>query len=107
MSSEAYNAIARGLAVLHDKCDTPSVYRIGASGGPTFSAILKSEAINDALGGTVTKTTLQATRSTLGTLPASGSIITYTGPGGGAYTLKEYNPGPTGEIILVVEAETR
>lgn len=107
MPSEAYNAIARGLAVLHDKCDTPSVYRVGAVGGPTFSAILSSKPITDALGGTVTETTLQVTRSTLATLPASGAVITYTGAGGGAYTLKEYRSGPPGEIILVVEAETR
>lgn len=107
MSSEAYNAIARGLAVLHDKCDTPSAYRIGASGGPTFSAILSSKPITDALGGTVTETTLQVTRSTLATLPVSGAIITYTGAGGGAYTVLGYRPAPPGEIILVVEAETR
>ena len=107
MSSEAHNAIARGLAVLHDKCDTPSVYRIGASGGPTFSAILSSKPITDALGGTVTETTLQVTRSTLATLPVSGAIITYTGTGGGAYTVLGYRPAPPGEIILVVEAETR
>ena len=105
MASESQDALLEGLAVAHEEHDFG--YRVGASGGPTFSAILSSRPITDALGGTVTETTLQVTRSTLATLPVSGAIITYTGTGGGAYTVLGYRPGPPGEIILVVEAETR
>lgn len=104
MASESQDALSEGIAVAHEQWDMP--YRVGAVGGPTFAAILSSKATPDALGGTVTETTLQVTRATLATLPASGAIITETGSGN-TYTVMGYRDGPPGEIFIVVEAETR